>query len=119
MEAQRTLRLPYASESELRRVTLATFRQREDGLWNMRADPVLRAARFTRIETAGHWAALAKLRCPTLLVRGADSYLVGRETAERMVATIPSCRLVEVADSAHCVPQDNPTGFIEVVRAFL
>jgi pimeloyl-ACP methyl ester carboxylesterase len=47
------------------------------------------------------------------------SYLLGRETAERLAATVPMCTLVEVPNSAHAVPIHNPTGFLKAIRAFL
>jgi esterase len=65
------------------------------------------------------WAMLARITCPTLLIRGADRDLLSGETAERMARTIPNCRLVEVAGSNHPVPFDNPQGFRRVVDEFL
>jgi pimeloyl-ACP methyl ester carboxylesterase len=36
-----------------------------------------------------------------------------------MIDVLPDARLVTVADASHTVPQDNPSGFLEVVRPFL
>jgi pimeloyl-ACP methyl ester carboxylesterase len=36
-----------------------------------------------------------------------------------MVQSIPNCQLVEVPNSGHSVPLDNPAGFLHAVRGFL
>jgi pimeloyl-ACP methyl ester carboxylesterase len=111
---------PFATESELRRLVSVQFMQGEDGRWRFRADPAVRAPDpRRRIGTAEQWAALASLACPTLLVRGAESYLLSRETAERVAAAVPNCRLVEVPNAAHGVPFENPAGFTQAIREFL
>ena len=73
----------------------------------------------TPAETEQMWTSLSNISCPTLLVRGADSDILSPEHAERMVRTIPNCRLVEVPESGHPVPLDNPGGFLAAVRTFL
>jgi esterase len=65
------------------------------------------------------WQSLTNITCPTLLVRGEASDILSPEDAQRMVASIPNCRLVEVPDSGHAVPLDNPSGFLAAVRGFL
>jgi pimeloyl-ACP methyl ester carboxylesterase len=65
------------------------------------------------------WSALRQITCPTLLVRGAESDILSPELAQRMVQAIPNCRLVEVPNSGHSVPLDNPSGFLAAVRTFL
>ena len=64
------------------------------------------------------WAACAAIKCPTLLVHGAQSYIIPREGMERMAATIPDGRLVEV-EAGHVVPLENPDGFFAAVDSFL
>ena len=64
-------------------------------------------------------ALLEKISAPTLLLRGAESDVLARDMADRMVQTIPDCRLVEVPDAGHSIPLDNPTGFREAMREFL
>jgi pimeloyl-ACP methyl ester carboxylesterase len=65
------------------------------------------------------WGVLPKITCRTLIVRGAGSDVFPEETARRMIEVLPDARLVTVADASHTVPQDNPVGFLEVVRPFL
>lgn len=112
---------PRPPEAELRHRLLNNLRQLEDGRWTWRYDRSLRSPDrpLPRPDADSAWAMLPKITCPTLLVRGAESDILSRETADRMVRTIPNCRLVEVPDAGHSVPLDNPSGFIAAVRPFL
>jgi esterase len=111
---------PRPPESELRNRVLHNLIQRDDGKWIFRYDPrVSGVTRARRADPEPVWASFAKITCPTLLVRGAESDLLGRAAAERMTREIPDCRLVEVPNAGHSVPLDNPQGFIEAVGTFL
>ncbi len=50
---------------------------------------------------AGLWYAYDQLRCPTLLLRGADSDLLSPDTARAMTERGPRARLVEFAGVGH------------------
>ena len=122
-EAYRAARAANARppEAELRHRVMSNLMQRDDGRWTWRYDTALRAPDrpLPRPDPEVAWALLPKITCPTLLVRGAESDILSRETAERMVHEIPNCRLVEVPDAGHSVPLDNPAGFIAAVDGFL
>ena len=47
------------------------------------------------------WAAYDAIRCPTLLVRGADSDLLSPETAREMTGRGPKATLVEIPNVGH------------------
>jgi MFS family permease len=111
-------------DDELRHRVEHGLVQRPDGKWTFRYDVALRngsgARRTATPEEVEHdWASLVNITCPTLLVRGALSDVLDADVAQRMVQSIPDCRLVEVADSGHSVPLDNPRGFLQAVRGFL
>jgi pimeloyl-ACP methyl ester carboxylesterase len=115
---------PRPPDDELHSRVLNGLKQRDDGTWTYRYDVALRNNSGARVmptpeEIERDWASLANITCPTLLVRGAESDILSRELAERMVRSIPNCRLVEVSDSGHSVPLDNPTGFLAAVKTFL
>jgi pimeloyl-ACP methyl ester carboxylesterase len=94
--------------------------QLDDGRWTFRYDKALRSGPpRPRQDPAAAWSLLEKIRAPTLLLRGAESDVLDRETAEHMTRVIPDCRLVEVPDAGHSIPLDNPTGFREAVATFL
>ena len=114
---------PRPPEAELRARTVHNLIQRDDGSWTWRYDVGLRNGTYTiraaPEEAPATWASLRNITCPTLLVRGVDSDILSPELAQRMLESIPDCRLVEVPDSGHAVPLDNPSGFLKAVQPFL
>jgi len=67
---------------------------------------------------AALWAAFDAVRCPTLLLRGADSDLLSRATAEEMTKRGPKPRLHEFDGVGHAPTLVAP-GQVAVVREFL
>lgn len=112
---------PRPPDAELRHRVMNNLMQLDDGRWTFRYDKRLRSPDrpMPRPTPEEAWALMPNIACPTLIVRGAESDVLARATAERMVRDIPNCRLVEVPNSGHSVPLDNPTGFLEVVQQFL
>ncbi|WIT10458.1 alpha/beta hydrolase [Paucibacter sediminis] len=64
------------------------------------------------------WRAYDALRCPTLLVRGADSDLLSAATAQAMRARGPKAQLRELAGVGHA-PMLNDPGQIGLLSEFL
>jgi pimeloyl-ACP methyl ester carboxylesterase len=93
----------------------------EDGRWTYRYDPVLRdpRAKRERLSSDAGWKAVASIDVPTLLVRGANSDILAREVAARMIDELADGRLVEIPGSGHPVPLDKPEAFEQVVREHL
>ncbi len=115
---------PRPPDAELRDRVNHGLMRRDDGKWTFRYDAALRRNPDVRHlatpeEIEADWESLTRITCPTLLVRGEASDILSPELAQRMVNSIPNCRLVEVADSGHSVPLDNPTGFLRAVEPFL
>jgi pimeloyl-ACP methyl ester carboxylesterase len=99
------------------------FRE-EAGKWMLRYDPAI-ALPFGAVtpETAAAgeallWAAYDTLRCPTLLIRGAESDLLSAETARAMTQRGPGARLVELPGVGHA-PTLIHDDQIAIVRDFL
>jgi pimeloyl-ACP methyl ester carboxylesterase len=65
------------------------------------------------------WPPVRGLQCPTLVVRGALSDILSRETAEAMAASNPNIRWVEVPAASHFVHEDNLEAFNREVGGFL
>ncbi len=64
------------------------------------------------------WEEWERIRCPTLVVRGANGTLpmeVAREMAERL----PGTRVVELADAGHDLHLDQPDAWREALAGFL
>ena len=64
------------------------------------------------------WAAYDAIRCPTLLVRGADSDLLSIETAQAMTVRGPKAQLVELPGVGHA-PTFVHADQIAIARQFL
>ncbi|MFN8558766.1 MAG: alpha/beta fold hydrolase [Dehalococcoidia bacterium] len=110
---------PARPRDELRATVLNNLVRRDDGRWTWRYDPEAVARRRPAGPAEEQWALLPHITCPTLVVRGAMSDILGAETAARMAAVMPDCRVAEVANAGHTVQVDNPDGFIAAVRPFL
>ncbi len=98
---------------------------RQDGSdWKLHYDPSI-ALSFSAVTPelvaageAALWAAYDQLRCPTLLIRGAESDLLTAETARAMTQRGPSARLVELPGVGHA-PTLIHADQIAIVRDFL
>ena len=126
-----SLAYPAARPDVLQRMALHGLRKRKDERFELKMDPVLRgtfrssetpeqqAAREREMERA-QWDALARIACPTLVVRGAASDILSPDVADRMVEDVlPKGRLAVVARAGHSVMTDNPDGFRDAVCAFV
>ena len=93
-------------------------------------DPALRGGMVERdrdnldpsdpMSPEAQWKALAGIKCPTLVVRGAASDILSADTAEKMVdEVLADGRLAVVGRAGHSVMTDNPEGFEEAVSPFL
>lgn len=111
------------TEAEWQALSEPLFRQ-QDGAWTLRYDPAIAvpfSAVTPELAAAGEaalWAAYDALRCPTLLIRGADSDLLSADTARQMTGRGPKARLVELPGIGHAPTLIQP-GQIAVVRDFL
>lgn len=65
------------------------------------------------------WAAVDRLRCPTLVIRGDRSDFLSAETCARMARRQPRLRWAEVPGAGHYVHDDNPGEFTRLVTGFL
>jgi pimeloyl-ACP methyl ester carboxylesterase len=123
-----SLNYPAGQPAALHRMAQYGLRNREDGLFELKMDPKLRSDRPNDEESKKkedafiqlQWDALAKLPCPTLIVRGAASDILSPDTADRMVdEVLQNGKLAVVPQAAHSVATDNPEGFREAVCAFV
>ena len=125
-----SLHYPAARPHALVRMARHGVRKREDGRFELRMDPALRgaagwrepedAAEVERALIQAQWDALAKISCPTLVVRGAASDVFSADTADRMVdECLTNGRLAVVPRAGHSVMTDNPDGFLAMLSLFL
>jgi esterase len=109
---------PRRSLENLRTRLGHALREGPDGRWRYKFDPAIGSggleADFERL-----WTQVREIRCPTLLVRGAESAVLARDAAARFLHELPGSTVVEVPGAGHSVMGDNPAGFVSAVRPFL
>ena len=95
------------TDAEWHKLAADVLRQDKDGTWVRHYDMGLAlpfqsvTPESAKADEAMLWAAYDAIRCPTLLVRGANSDLLSRETAEAMTQRGPKAKLVEIANVGH------------------
>ena len=120
---------PAASASTLARLAQHGLRRRADGRFERKTDPTFYAlpgqldaaalAERERNTSRELWDALARVTCPTLVVRGAASDILSPDCADRMAEEVlAQGRLAVVPAAAHSVMIDNPGGFARALAAF-
>jgi pimeloyl-ACP methyl ester carboxylesterase len=93
--------------------------QRPDGSWVWRLDPALpRHPRF-RGGAVGAWDDVENVRCPTLVIRGAESDVLSPKMAATMLERLPVARMVTIPGAGHSVAGDNPDAFARALLPFL
>jgi pimeloyl-ACP methyl ester carboxylesterase len=89
------------------------------GQYGLAYDPAIaKAFSGGPIKDIDLWAVWDKVRCPVLLLRGADSDLLLKETAREMQTRGPGCAVVEFAGCGHA-PALMDAAQVGVVRDWL
>ena len=106
----------------LRRSLMHNLRRQPDGSWSWKYD----RSRFQRLDHDTHLAErrrladnLAKVTCPALVVRGAESDVFHQDDAERLAKNFPDGRQITIAQAGHTVQGDNPKDLVAALREFL
>ena len=86
-----------------------------EGKWTYRFDPACNGTR----QPVDAWPLLARIACPTLIVRGEKSPILPRPMAEEMAEKIPGAALVEVPGVYHHLVLDAPDAFVAHLGDFL
>ena len=109
------------SDAQWRHLTVHVLRRAADGAFDLAYDPGI-AEPFRRTmggsKDVEYWPVYDAVACPTLLLRGAQSDLLRRETAEEMTVRGPKARLVEIPGVGHA-PLLLDEAQIGIVRNFL
>lgn len=107
------------TDAQWRHLTEHNAKQFADGRWGMNYDPAI-ALPFRKAMDRDIvlWKQYDAVRCPTLLLRGAESDLLLRETALEMTQRGPKPKLIEFAGVGHA-PVLMADDQIAVVRDFL
>lgn len=117
----RTVSAPFGPLTDEQWLHLATHnaRQHADGSWGMNYDPAIgRPFAKGPLRDVDLAAVYDAVRCPTLVVRGADSDLLLEETAAAMTARGPRAQLVTFAGVGHA-PALMDDAQLESVTTFI
>jgi pimeloyl-ACP methyl ester carboxylesterase len=76
-------------------------RRTTDGRWRLKYDPGIAVPFRSAAAPADLWPVWDAIRCPTLLLRGAESDLLSRETAAAMRSRGPRPQLIEFPGVGH------------------
>jgi pimeloyl-ACP methyl ester carboxylesterase len=114
---------PDLSSSDLPQFRRTTLTELADGrvTWRYDLDGIRRSMHARRGEHAQDtlWAQVDQIRCPTLLLRAAQSDVVSPDMVAAFQARVPGVRLVEIPRAGHRVYVDNLPEFNRAVAAFL
>src|SRR5437588_5243765 len=99
----------------LRRSLMHNLRQQPDGTWRWKYD----TQRFKALDQEVHRAerakladGLARIACPTLIVRGGESDVFHEEDGIRLAQRLPDGKFVTVPRAGHTVQGDNPKDLV-------
>jgi pimeloyl-ACP methyl ester carboxylesterase len=116
----RKISAPFGALSDAQWSELArtSARQTADGKWRLKYDPGIAVPFRTPAPAPDLWPVWDAVRCPTLLLRGAESDLLAAETAAAMCARGPKPGFVEFPGVGHAPMLLTPEQ-IAPVAAFL
>jgi esterase len=120
---------PLADPGLLRQFARCNLRRSPSGGgWEPKTDTAMAtSSQISRLEARDGiycwpdlWSALARITCPSLVVRGMASGVLSYDVARRMVDQgLHGGRLATIAGAGHSVMMDNPTDFSACVVGFL
>lgn len=111
---------PRRSLENIRSRLQHNLKQLPSGKWTWKYDPELRAPSRPRPHPLTNlWEDVAQIRCPTLIVKGAESDILSSEGATNLQKAIPGSQLAIIAGAGHSVMGDNPADFVSSVGTWL
>ena len=110
---------PTRTESSLRRGILHNAREHDDGSWTWRYDRWRLGEGEDIPDFRPLWDDVSKLTMPVMLVRGADSGVVGDEDVAELRRHQPGVPVEVVEGSGHSVQGDRPVELARLIGSFL
>jgi pimeloyl-ACP methyl ester carboxylesterase len=108
----------FLSDEQARHLTIHSVNRNEDGTFSWKFDNYVRAFAPYRFDVEDMRALWGRIACPTLLVRGADSW-ASDPVKDGRIAPFQNARLVTIPKAGHWVHHDQLGAFLAAVRAFL
>ena len=116
----RTVSAPFGrlTDAQWEHITRTNVRQRADGRWRLAYDPGIAVPFRASPAPPDLWGVWDAIRCPVLVLRGAQSDLLSPATTAQMAARGPKPAVVEFADVGHA-PMLLSSEQIDPVARFL
>jgi pimeloyl-ACP methyl ester carboxylesterase len=109
---------PHLSEAQARHLTIHGSNQNEDGTYSWKFDNYVRVFPPTGLDFAQQHQLYGRITCPTLLVRGTESWASDPEQDGR-ARHFRDVRVVNVEKAGHWVHHDQLEVFLDATRRFL
>jgi pimeloyl-ACP methyl ester carboxylesterase len=97
-------------------ITRTNVRERADGRWGLAYDPGIAVPFRNAPAPPNLWPAWDAIRCPVLVLRGAQSDLLSQEVAAEMAARGPRPHVIEFAGVGHAPMLLRPDQYQPVVE---
>ncbi|MBM4384952.1 MAG: alpha/beta hydrolase [Deltaproteobacteria bacterium] len=108
----------FLSPEQARHLTVHGVARNEDGTFSWKFDPYVRSFAPVRFRGADVRSLWERVTCPTLLVRGEDSW-ASDPMKDGRIASFKNARLANVPKAGHWVHHDQLDVFLREVRKFL
>ncbi|HEV2219511.1 MAG TPA: alpha/beta hydrolase [Casimicrobiaceae bacterium] len=114
----RSISAPFGplTDAQWEQVVRSNARQHADGRWGLAYDPRIAVPFRAQPAPPDLWPLWDAIRCPTLVLRGAESDLLSAATADEMSRRGPCPQVVEVAGVGHAPMLLDPEQVGVVVR---
>jgi pimeloyl-ACP methyl ester carboxylesterase len=109
---------PHLSPERARHLTVHGANQNEDGSYSWKFDNYVRAESPYFFHANEMYELWSKITCPTLLIRGTESW-AGDPEKDGRLQHFQRARVVHVEKAGHWVQHDQLERFLEVTKAFL
>jgi pimeloyl-ACP methyl ester carboxylesterase len=109
---------PQLSPERARHLTIHGVNQNEDGTYSWKFDNYVRATSPYFFNVAEMYELWAQITCPTLLVRGTDSW-AGNPEADGRIRHFQNARVAHIERAGHWAHHDQFDVFMKLVDEFL
>lgn len=91
----------------------------DNGQVVLKCPPEIEAQVFDAARHLDPWPMLAEMKCPALVLWGAESHLLGWGLERQVEDAIPRVRTIVVPDTTHFLPQEHPDEVARLSGEFL
>ena len=108
----------FLSDEQARHLTIHSVNRNEDGTWSWKFDNYVRTFAPYRFDVDDMRALWSRIECPTLLVRGADSW-ASDPVKDGRIEPFRNAKLATIPNAGHWVHHDQLGHFVDELRSFL